>query len=310
MRILVTGGAGFIGSHLVDRLIREGHAVSVVDNLMTGKKKNVNREAKFYKTDIRSPRIGKILEAERPEVIAHYAAQMDVRRSVDDPIFDASVNVVGFLNILQNAVKVGVRRILFASSGGAVYGEQETFPAPETHVTRPVSPYGITKITGEYYLFFYKQVSGLEYTAFRYGNIYGPRQDPFGEAGVVAIFTQKMLRGEQAVINGTGKQTRDYVFVDDAIEANLLALARPVTDVFNVGTGREISVNELFLKLSRLTGSKFKEVHGPARQGEQFRSVVDASKIARVLGWEAVVSLDEGLRRTVGYFREAGIRAK
>ncbi len=304
MRILVTGGAGFIGSHLVDRLVREGHTVSVVDNLVTGKKRNLNREAKFYKTDIRSSTISKIFERERPEVVAHYAAQMDVRHSVADPIFDANVNIVGLLNIVQNAVKFGVRRVLFASSGGAVYGEQEVFPAPENHPTRPLSPYGITKITGEYYLYFYKQVSGLDYAAFRYGNVYGPRQDPHGEAGVIAIFSEKLLRGEQPVIYGTGKQTRDYVYVDDVVEANLLALDRPTTDAFNVGTGRETSVNELFRLLVRLTGSKAKETHGPERPGEQFRSVVDASKIGRVLGWAPKVPLEEGLRRTVEYFRE------
>ncbi|MBI1818745.1 MAG: NAD-dependent epimerase/dehydratase family protein, partial [Nitrospirae bacterium] len=215
MKVLVTGGAGFIGSHIVDRLIVEGHQAVVVDNLSTGKKKNINRNANFYKLDILSPKLEKIIKKEKPDVISHHAAQIDVRRSVADPIFDAQVNILALIQLLEYGVKYGTKHIVFASSGGAVYGEQTEFPAPESHGTFPVSPYGITKLTGEKYLFYYRQNSGLDYTCLRYANVYGPRQDPFGEAGVVAIFTEKMLRNEPVIINGNGMQTRDYVFVDD-----------------------------------------------------------------------------------------------
>src|SRR3972149_195806 len=218
MRILVTGGAGFIGSHITDRLIAEGHEVGVVDNLSTGKKKNVNSEAIFYKTDILSPRIERVFKKFRPELISHHAAQMDVRRSVADPLFDAQVNILGLLNILQNGVKFGTKRIIFASSGGAIYGDQECFPASEEHPPRPQSPYGVSKLGGERYLHYYQNIYGLEYTSLRYGNVYGPRQDPFGEAGVVGVFSQRMLRGEQGIIYGNGMQTRDYIYVGDVVE--------------------------------------------------------------------------------------------
>src|SRR5574341_55980 len=224
MRILVTGGAGFIGSHLVDRLIQEGHEVSIVDDLSTGKKKNVNPKAAFYKLDILSPKVERVFKKERPEALFHHAAQMDVRRSVKDPIFDGQVNILGTLNLLEQAVKAGTKRVIFASSGGAVYGDQERFPAGEDHPARPISPYGISKLAGEHYLYYYGRTYGLQWTSLRYANVYGPRQDPFGEAGVVAIFALKLLQNEQPVINGTGKQTRDYVAVDDVVEANMTVL--------------------------------------------------------------------------------------
>lgn len=306
MKVLVTGGAGFIGSHIVDRLVLEGHDVVVVDNLSTGKERNINKAAHFYKVDILHPKVEKIIKKEKPEVISHHAAQMDVRRSVADPLFDAQVNILGLVHLLEYAVKYGTRHIIFASSGGAVYGEQSQFPATEQHPTFPVSPYGISKLAGEKYLFFYKQNSGLDYTTLRYANVYGPRQDPFGEAGVVAIFTQKMLRNEQAVINGNGMQTRDYVFVDDVVEANMMAIhARPVhTDTFNVGTGKETSVNQLFKILQSLTDSPLKEIHGPEKRGEQVRSSLDFSRIHKFLDWEPKVPLKIGLEKTVNYFRE------
>lgn len=304
MRILVTGGAGFIGSHITDRLVAEGHEVSVIDNLSTGKKKNVNREAEFYKMDILSPRIERVFKKFRPEVVSHHAAQMDVRRSVADPLFDAQVNVLGLLNILEQAVKYGTKRVIFASSGGAIYGEQERFPAPEDHPTRPQSPYGVSKLCGEHYLHYYRKTYGMEYTSLRYGNVYGPRQDPFGEAGVVAIFTMRMLRGEQPIINGNGMQTRDYIYVGDVVEAHMAVMNNHHGGVFNVGTGRETSVNQLFLALVSITGVQVKEVHGPERRGEQFRSCLDPAKLQKQADWEPKVPLQEGLKATVDYFRE------
>ncbi|HUK55956.1 MAG TPA: NAD-dependent epimerase/dehydratase family protein [Nitrospiria bacterium] len=305
MKVLVTGGAGFIGSHIVDRLIQEGHDVVVVDNLSTGKKKNVNRTARFYKMDILSSKIEKIFKKEKPDLISHHAAQMDVRRSVADPIYDAQVNVLGFLNVLENAVRCGAKKVIFASSGGAVYGEQQVFPAPETHPVHPVSPYGISKLAGEHYLYYYQRATGLNYVALRYANVYGPRQDPFGEAGVVAIFSQKTLVNDQPIINGNGKQTRDYVFVEDVVEAHMAVIENSIQGIFNVGTGKEVSVNQLFRALVEITGTKVKEVYGPEKRGEQIRSVLDYTKLKKAADWEPKVELHDGLKLTVDYFRTA-----
>jgi UDP-glucose 4-epimerase len=304
MKVLVTGGAGFIGSHLVDRLVQEGHDVVVVDNLSTGKRRNLNRAARFYKLDIQSWRLERVFRNERPSLVMHLAAQMDVRRSVEDPVFDAQVNILGTLNVLEQAVKHGVRRVIFSSSGGAIYGEQQAFPAPESHVTQPLSPYGISKLCGEQYLSYYQRVSGVQYVSLRYANVYGPRQDPEGEAGVVAIFIRKFLSHEQPIINGNGRQTRDFVFVEDVVEANLAATGQEVHGIYNVGTGQEISINDLFRNLVELTNATCKEVHGPAKKGEQARSVIDATKIRHELGWDPKVELKEGLHRTVAFFRE------
>jgi UDP-glucose 4-epimerase len=246
----------------------------------------------------------RVFNKERPEAILHHAAQMDVRRSVQDPIFDGQVNILGTVNLLEQAVKAGTKRVIFASSGGAVYGEQERFPADEDHPTRPVSPYGISKLAGEHYLYYYGRTYGLQWTSLRYANVYGPRQDPFGEAGVVAIFALKLLQNEQPVINGTGKQTRDYVFVDDVVEANMTVLNNGLTEMFNVGTGHETSVNQLFRMLAEAVGSPIKERYGPERRGEQLRSCVDGGKLARAAEWEARTNLTDGLKRTVEYFRQ------
>lgn len=304
MKVLVTGGAGFIGSHVVDRLVEEGHQVIVVDNLSSGKRKNVNKGASLYKIDVQSGRLERVFRNERPNVVIHLAAQINVRRSVEDPIFDAQVNILGTMNVLKQAVQHGARKVIFSSSGGAIYGEQEMFPAPETHVTNPMSPYGISKLCGEHYLSYFQRTSGIQVVSLRYANVYGPRQDPEGEAGVISIFLQKMLNNEQPVINGNGRQTRDFVFVDDVAEANLAAMGQNIFGTFNVGTGAETSVNELFRILAGLTGVSCKEVHGPAKPGEQMRSVVDASKIRHELNWEPKVDLAEGLKRTVAFFRE------
>jgi len=303
MKVLVTGGAGFIGSHVVDRLILEGHEVVVVDNLATGKRRNINRAARFYKMDIQSWRLERVFRNERPNVVMHLAAQMDVRKSVEDPMFDAQVNVLGTLNVLQQAVKHGVRKVIFSSSGGAIYGEQETYPAPETHVMKPLSPYGLSKLCGEQYLSYFQRVSGLQAVSLRYANVYGPRQDPEGEAGVVAIFIQKMLNGEQAVINGNGRQTRDFVFVDDVVEANLAMMGQETQGTYNVGTGVETSINDLFRILVQHTGSTCKEMHGPAKKGEQARSVIDSAKLRHEVSWDPKADLSDGLKKTVEYFR-------
>lgn len=304
MKVMVTGGAGFIGSHVVDRLVLEGQEVVVVDNLSTGKRRNLNRAARFYKTDIQSRRLERVFRNERPSVVMHLAAQMDVRKSVEDPVFDAQVNILGMLNVLEQAVKHGVRRIIFSSSGGAIYGEQEMFPASETHVTQPLSPYGLSKLCGEQYLSYYQRIGGVQMVNLRYANVYGPRQDPHGEAGVVAIFIQKLLNNEQAIINGNGRQTRDFVFVDDVVEANLAVMGQETQGTYNVGTGMETSINDLFRILIEHTGSRCKELHGPAKNGEQARSVIDSTKLRHDLSWEPRVELTEGLKRTVAYFRE------
>ncbi len=303
MKILVTGGAGFIGSHIVDAFIDKGHQVVVVDNLSSGRRENVNDRAAFVEMDIRDDGIAELFAREKFDLVCHQAAQMDVRRSVADPVYDARVNVLGTLNLLQAAVQYRVKKFLFASTGGAIYGEQETFPADEEHPLRPLSPYGITKLTGEKYLYFYRQTYGLEHVILRYANVYGPRQNPHGEAGVVAIFTTRMLAGEQPVINGDGKQTRDYVYVADVVRANLLALEYDKSDVFNIGTGIETTVNQIFHLLNELTGASVPEYHGPSKPGEQLRSVLRYDKAKRYLGWEPQVELHEGLQQTVEHFR-------
>ncbi|GJQ19722.1 MAG: UDP-glucose 4-epimerase [Bacteroidia bacterium] len=304
MNILVTGGAGFIGSHVVDAYIEQGHSVTVVDDLSSGSDSNLNRKATFFKMDIRDGRIADVFAKGRFDLVNHHAAQMDVRRSVADPLFDASVNVLGSLNIFEQARKHGVRKIVFASTGGAVYGEQDEFPATENHPTRPLSPYGITKLSCEKYLYFYRQVHGMDHVILRYANVYGPRQNPHGEAGVVAIFCTRMLTGTDPVINGDGTQTRDYTFVEDVVRANVRALDFQGSDIFNVGTGRETDVNTLFRHLRNALQSSCAERHGPAKEGEQKRSVISYAKIREALGWKPEVTLEDGLARTAKYFRE------
>ncbi|TRZ97581.1 MAG: SDR family oxidoreductase [Nitrospiraceae bacterium] len=304
MKILVTGGAGFIGSHIVDRLVQEGYGVVVADNLATGKRRNINRAANFYRADIRSRWLERVFRRERPAIVCHHAAQMDVRRSVQDPMFDAETNILGTLNVLRYAIKYGVRKFIFASSGGAVYGEPEKLPVSESHPTRPMSPYGISKAVGDEYLRYFYDADGMEYVSLRYANVFGPRQDPYGEAGVVAIFTQKMLQGEQPIINGNGRQTRDFVYVDDVVEANIAALGKEAHGIYNVGTGQETTINELFSLLAGFINPSVREVHGPAKKGEQLKIALDSSRIHRELDWEPKVSLKDGLARTVDYYRQ------
>ena len=303
MRALVTGGAGFIGSHIVDGLIARGDDVSVVDDLSTGVRENVHPDARLHVLDIVSPQLADVMDKERPDVIFHEAAQMDVRRSVADPKFDATVNIMGSINLYENCLRTGVGKIIFASTGGAIYGEQDEFPATEEHAQRPLSPYGVTKLANERYLFYYHQVHGVPSVALRYANVYGPRQNPHGEAGVVAIFTTKLLNGETPTINGTGEQTRDYVYVGDVAAANIAALDFDGSDVFNVGTGKETDVNVLYGSIRQAVGSSVEARHGSAKAGEQMRSIVDWSKAHRVLGWSPAVSLGDGLVRTAEWFR-------
>ena len=282
--VLVTGGAGFIGSHLVDAYLERGWSVSVVDDLSTGDRGNLNPRTEFYECDIREAPLDKI----RPDVINHHAAQMDVRRSVADPVFDADVNVVGGVWLLQKAVELGVKRFIFASTGGAIYGEPLFAPQTEEHPANPLSPYGCAKLAVEHYMNYFRAVHGLRAVGLRYANVYGPRQNSKGEAGVVAIFIDKKLRGETATINGDGEQTRDFVYVGDVVAANLAVTDSSDPGPFNVGTGIETSVNEL----ASLLGVK--AVHGPSKTGEQRRSVL-ASKLGRT-------PLADGLRETLEWF--------
>lgn len=303
MKILVTGGAGFIGSHVTEAYVRAGHEVVVVDDLSSGKREQVPAGATLVAMDVRDAAIREVFRLERPELLSHHAAQMDVRRSVADPRFDADVNILGLLNLLEAGRESGLKRVLFASSGGAGYGEQEEFPAPESHKLEPVSPYGVSKRASELYLGCYRAMYGLEYVAMRYANVYGPRQDPHGEAGVVAIFATRLLSGEVPTINGDGTQTRDYVYVGDLVRANLALAEHPFCGALNFGTGIETDVNELFRLLRDACGVDVPESHGPAKPGEQRRSVISPRLAGEVLGWRPEVELRDGLARTVDFFR-------
>ncbi|HKK27269.1 MAG TPA: NAD-dependent epimerase/dehydratase family protein [Gemmatimonadota bacterium] len=311
-RVLVTGGAGFIGSHVCEAYLEAGWEVTALDDLSTGRRENVPEGARFVEMDIRSDGIRRVFEEGRFDVLNHHAAQIDVRRSVADPGFDASVNILGVVNLLEAALATDVGRVLFISSGGVVYGDAETTPTPETAPKQPVSPYGVGKLTGEHYLYYYAKVHGLRYAALRYANVYGPRQDPHGEAGVVAIFSGRIAAGEPLTVYGDGRQTRDYVFVKDVAEANLLLTGIDLVEpsaiddaAYNVGTGRETDVLELAEALMETAGRRVEVEHAPARPGELQRSALDPGRI-EAAGWSGGRSLEEGLAATYGALQDGG----
>jgi len=305
MRVLVTGGAGFIGSHVVDACLDAGHNVSVVDDLSTGKESNLHEAAAFYKVDIRdASALAEVFEETKPEAICHLAAKANVRESMEKPVLYAEVNIIGSLNLLELAREYGTQKIVYASTGGAVYGEPEYLPVDEKHPINPLDAYGASKHHVEHYLSLYRANYNLDYTVLRFPNVYGPRQDPYGEAGVVAIWTNQMLAGEAPVINGTGEQARDFCYVGDIARANVLALDAGSGGIYNLGTGVGTSINQVFASLKNATGYEADGLHGPAKLGEVFCIYLDASAAARDLGWEPEVSLDEGLKRTVAYFQK------
>jgi UDP-glucose 4-epimerase len=305
MKALVTGGAGFIASHVVELYLQQGYEVAIVDDLSTGRRSNLNPAATFYQMDIRSPELAKVFEKERPDIVNHHAAQMDVRRSVADPLFDADVNIRGSINVIECAKGYGVKKVVYISTGGAVFGEPEYVPCDENHPINPICQYGASKHTVEHYLYMYKVNYGLNYVVLRYPNVFGPRQDPHGEAGVVAIFTGQMLTDKQVIINGDGEQLRYYVYVGDCARANLLALTiEKAQGIYNLGSGRGTTVNQVFDALKSITGYRRDAVHGPAKLGETRAIYLDASKARRELGWEPKVSLEDGLRQVVSHFAE------
>ena len=305
MKVLVTGGAGFIGSHVVDAYLEAGHEVVVIDDLSHGKRENVPPYLQFYHLDIRDKtQLRLLFQLEGFDVVVHQAALANVRESMERPDVYAEVNIIGSINLLEASKDFGVKRFIYASTGGAVYGEPLYLPVTEEHPINPLDPYGASKHTVEHYLYLYHANYGLPYVVLRYPNVYGPRQDPFGEAGVIAIFTGRMLAGQPVTINGDGTQQRDFVYVGDVARANLLALTRGDNGIFNLGTGKPVDVNTIFAKLKELTGYPHEANYGPAKKGEVYRIYLDASKAKASLGWEPQVDFDEGLRLTVEYFEK------
>ena len=303
MNILVTGGAGFIASHIVNTYIEAGHCVTVIDNLSSGRLQFLNPKAKFYEIDILDPKITDVLKSEKINAINHHAAKISVSESLIDPLVDANSNIIGTLQLLQCAVSLEVEKFIFASTGGAIYGEQIYFPANEDHPCQPLSPYGISKLSAENYLSFFNQQFGLSTTVLRYSNVFGPHQNPQGEAGVVAIFCERLIKDQKPVICGDGEQTRDFIAVRDIAQANLIALDHSCTGTFNVATGNETSVKCLAECLLRISGKKIPAEYGLARQGDQSRSVIDYKKFHDGFGWQPKVSLEQGLVETYSFFQ-------
>jgi len=305
VNVLVTGGAGFVGSHVVDRLLAASHTVHVLDNLATGRRERVPAAARLHVCDLRDARLDTVITAARPAVVVHVAAQAAVSRSVSDPRHDASVNVLGTIALLESCRRAGVPRAVYISTGGAAYGDTDVLPTPEDHPIRPASPYGISKVTAERYLEVWAALTGASGLTLRLANVYGPRQDPAGEAGVIAIFASRLLSGVRCVVNGDGDQTRDYVYVGDVADAVALAVSSPdAVGIANIGTGIETTVNDLYRRLARLTNVRGDAEHAPAKPGEQRRSVLDATRAKSLLGWSATTPLDEGLTQTVAWFRK------
>lgn len=305
-KILVTGGAGFIGSHVVDLFLAQGYEVVVLDDLSSGRRSNLNPKATFYQLDIRSPEVRDVFAAERPDYVSHHAAQAEVRRSVAEPLFDAQVNILGSLNLLECAREFNVKHFVYISSGGAAYGEPETLPCREDHPVNPICPYGASKHTVEHYLYMYCANYGLNYTVLRYANVFGPRQNPLGEAGVVAIFAGKMLAGESPMIYGDGEQTRDFVYVGDCAYANYLAVTvSHQPGIYNIGWGRPTSINEIFFALAKITGYDRPIQYGPAQLGDIRHIYLDATKANRGFGWKPTLTLEEGLEKTVASLRDS-----
>jgi len=301
--VIVTGGAGFIGSNIVDGYVGRGWRVTIIDNLSSGDRRNINPHAAFHEVDVRDAAAGELIRELKPDVINHHAAQMDVRRSVEDPAADADVNVVGSLRILEAAVDAAVKRFVFASTGGAIYGEPVHVPQGESHPTGPLSPYGCAKLAVEHYLHYYRVVHGLSSVALRYANVYGPRQNAHGEAGVVAIFAGRLLDRQPSTINGSGTQTRDFVFIDDVVAANLAAAEAGWQGEYNVGTGVETSVNELYDSLASIAGVDVPAAHGPAKEGEQLRSVLDGGRLRALTTLPEPIALSDGLASAFSWFR-------
>ncbi len=307
-KVIVTGGAGFIGSHLVDRLLAEGHQVVVMDNLSTGKLRNLNPSATFHHSDITHQSVHDVFHREQPDIVFHMAAQVSVTESTKDPINDAAINVTGTLRLLEASRRFGLEKFIYSSTGGALYGDPEVNPCAETTPIRPMSPYGLSKHLGEQYIELYQRLYQLNYSILRYGNVYGPRQDPHGEAGVIAIFTQAMLEGRQPQIFGGGDQERDFVFVADVVQANIHAMQQGDGEAINIGTGETTSVNCIYEALQSIIQYRWEAEHRPQRPGEIYKISLECSKAARLLGWSPQISLEEGLQQTVEFFRK-GVRA-
>lgn len=304
MKILVTGGAGFIGSQVVDKYIEEGHTVIVIDSLVTGHKKNLHPKATFYKCDITSPTVREIFQKEKPDIVNHHAAQMNVRKSIEEPMYDAQTNILGLINVLSCAAEVKVKKFIFISSGGAMYGDAPILPTPEETPPIPLSPYGLAKQIGEQYVQLYHRLYGMPYIILRYANVYGPRQNPEGEAGVVAIFIDNMLKGKKVTIFGEGNQTRDYVYVADIVTANSKAITRGENKTLNLGTGKEMSVVELYSIIQEVLSINEKPAFAEKRQGEVFRGALQCAAAENILGWKPTIDVKEGIEKTVEWFKE------
>tara|TARA_B100000686_G_C16724895_1_gene937189 strand:- start:127 stop:1050 length:924 start_codon:yes stop_codon:yes gene_type:complete len=307
MNILVTGGAGFIGSHIANTYIGAGHRVTVIDNLTSGKLRFLNPRANFYKMDVLDPKVLDVLKSEKIQTINHHAAQISVSESVRDPLFDVNSNIIGTLQLLQSAVSLGIGKFIFASTGGGMYGEQIFFPAREDHPCNPLSPYGISKLCAENYLTFFCTQYGLNTTIFRYSNVFGPHQNAYGEAGVVAIFCEKLVNNKKPIIFGDGEQTRDFISVSDIAQANLIALDPACTGTFNLGTGIETSINSLTKCLLEISGKNISKKHGPSRIGEQRRSVLDYKKFHEDFGWKPKIHMEQGLIETYNFFQNEAV---